>query len=653
MASCKYNPGINSVNPYAVLNVTQQSQNVSNNTSVVRWELILYRPSVITGGATKNWNVTVDGETKRGTTTIAGSGTKSIASGTKTIAHDGDGSKTISFNFNLQFDITWSGKFIATGSASGTMSLSTIPRATTPTLDKITADLGTTITVTLKAASSSFTHKLYHDFWEGTWTQMGTTYGANATAGLAMPLDWATRIPDRAQGNGRIRCVTYNGSNVVGEKIVTFYANVPATVKPVVNDITVKDDSASIASKFSAFVQSRSALDVIVDAEGAYGSTIKNCVVGCEGKNYNGANITTQIISGSGQIPVTVTVTDTRGRKDTYTKMVSVLPYSPPLVNTFSVQRTNASYQPDETGAYALITLDFAITPLNNLNDKAYTVYRRKKGDTAWTTVQTGSVYTYSGDIKVGAVFDTDYPHEARVVVEDFFTQTEVVYDNIPTGTTVYDIHDSGLSICFGGVSQRGADERAIDFKMDVYDKFGARINNGLARYTDNSTNAIDPNTTIEELILTNKNTPESGKMMYISTVFYNGKSATVARSQLARPYSADGSLWERYYYGGKWSAWKRYVAATEIPQILTGTKLFTSHNSSSALMFTLSQLQTMFGVTDGNTNHYFASFVNGDAANNDAHVDGASWVGTNLFAVFDRTATGAIRVNYVLFYKP
>ena len=37
MASCKYDPYIDRVNPYAVLNVTQSSQNISNNTSSVRW----------------------------------------------------------------------------------------------------------------------------------------------------------------------------------------------------------------------------------------------------------------------------------------------------------------------------------------------------------------------------------------------------------------------------------------------------------------------------------------------------------------------------------------------------------------------------------------------------------------------------------------
>lgn len=246
MASCKYNPGINSTNPYAVLNVTQQSQNISGNYSVVRWELLVYRPSAIYSSAAKSFSITVNGSTvKSGTTTIGGSGTKSIASGTTTIYHNSDGTKSISFSFSLQFDITWSGRKIGTGSASGSMALSRIPRATTPSLSPSSVTMGNNITVNLPRASSSFTHTLQHDFYASGWTTFAT--GASTSATLATPINWAERIPNAVSGGGRIRCLTYNGGTLIGEKIVNFTATVPTSVVPTISAIDVAESADGIA----------------------------------------------------------------------------------------------------------------------------------------------------------------------------------------------------------------------------------------------------------------------------------------------------------------------------------------------------------------------------------------------------------------------
>ena len=98
MATCTYNPNINSSNPYAVLEVKQVSQSIDGNTSRVSWALRLYRPESISSSTSKSYSVTINGEVvASGNTTIGGSGTKTIASGTETISHNSDGTKTISF----------------------------------------------------------------------------------------------------------------------------------------------------------------------------------------------------------------------------------------------------------------------------------------------------------------------------------------------------------------------------------------------------------------------------------------------------------------------------------------------------------------------------------------------------------------------------
>ena len=89
MASITYNPGINSVNPTVTLTVTQTSQSVANNTSTVNYSLVINRPSAISSNASKSFSIIINGSTvKSGTTTIGGSGSKTIASGTTTISHN-------------------------------------------------------------------------------------------------------------------------------------------------------------------------------------------------------------------------------------------------------------------------------------------------------------------------------------------------------------------------------------------------------------------------------------------------------------------------------------------------------------------------------------------------------------------------------------
>lgn len=88
------------------------------------------------------------------------------------------------------------------------------------------------------------------------------------------------------------------------------------------------------------------------------------------------------------------------------------------------------------------------------------------------------------------------------------------------------------------------------------YDKFGNRINNGLAVY---DTGAIDPNTTTEELILTKTNTPISGTLFFVKTFFYNNKSSN--RTQLAIPYNISTfAMYGRKCVSGTWSDWKRIL---------------------------------------------------------------------------------------------
>ncbi|MFR9207040.1 MAG: pyocin knob domain-containing protein [Lachnospiraceae bacterium] len=106
----------------------------------------------------------------------------------------------------------------------------------------------------------------------------------------------------------------------------------------------------------------------------------------------------------------------------------------------------------------------------------------------------------------------------------------------------------------------------------ELYDKYGKKITNGLAVYQDAAAGYIDPNTTLDHIILTaHANAPMgAGTLYYIYTVFYQNKYSSSYRAQWAIPYNENGSMYHRYY-SGSWSAWRRHVNEDEIPDIKYG----------------------------------------------------------------------------------
>ena len=465
MATCTYNPNINSSNPYAVLEVKQVSQSIDGNTSRVSWALRLYRPASVSSSTAKPYSVTANGKVvASGSTTIGGSGTKTIASGTETISHNSDGTKTISFSFSLQFDITWSGQQITTGSASGSLALSQIPRATTPTLNPKTVTIGSSITISLPRASGSFTHTLQHDF-NGEWATFATDVGTSYT--LTTPMTWCNAVQNSTSGTGRIRCLTYNGTKLIGEKIATFTATVPASVVPSISAVNISEAAAGIAAKFGAYVQGHSKLSVSISAAGAYDSTIKKYETQISGIPYTGNTFTTDIIPDSGTIPVAVTVTDSRGRKATTTKNIAVLEYTNPTITTFKADRAQSTGVSDEDeGTYLLANVKFSISPVGNKNDKSYKLEYMQTSAAEWTEVLSGSVYDLDGTLlSQSGILNIDHEYQVRLTISDYFKSVTFVA-NISSGFTLIDYHRSGRGLSFGRVAQR---EGYIDSYLPVH----------------------------------------------------------------------------------------------------------------------------------------------------------------------------------------
>ena len=139
-------------------------QNIAENYTNINWNLRLISTghgANIVSSAAKSCTIKFNGTTVfNGTVNIGLSAgqTKTLRSGSNfRINHNSDGKKTFSYSFSQQINITYSGAYIGTKSASGSGTLDTIPRASSFTLSASSVAAGSRMTVNISRASSSFT----------------------------------------------------------------------------------------------------------------------------------------------------------------------------------------------------------------------------------------------------------------------------------------------------------------------------------------------------------------------------------------------------------------------------------------------------------------------------------------------------------------
>ena len=89
-----------------------------------------------------------------------------------------------------------------------------------------------------------------------------------------------------------------------------------------------------------------------------------------------------------------------------------------------------------------------------------------------------------------------------------------------------------------------------------------------------------------------------------------------------------------------------------DIPKIKCGTKVLTSTGGTSVKVFTIDELNTLFGVEDCSATNTACFFANGDGSAQSVHIEGATYLNSAWNAVFnDKSTAGNFRVNYMAIY--
>ena len=469
---------------YLNVYVEQGSQSITANTSTVNWRMTVSRTGAYythnhQGDSTLSLNL--DGHNVHYSyPTWETSGEEyTLASGSSTINHNSDGTKTlpVSCTFNPNNGLH------GTITVSASLGLTTIPRSSSVSVS--TGVIGSSVTININRSNSNFKHTVRYA-WAG---KTGTiASNVDTSASWTIPMDFANDIPNSASGTGTIYVDTYSGNTKTGTQSATFTASVPANLKPTFSGITLSDLNSAAQNLIpngNTFIQVISNIKVSFNgAVGSYGSSITGYRAEIVGKNQatssNGGSL--GIMNYNGTIKIRASVSDSRGRwSDTREISATVLEYFAPALS-FSIARTGS------TSSTLTVTRNAKVAPLtvsgSQKNTMTLTFKVTRLGANAFVVDNgqaTGVWSSISSLVNSRANLSGNYlANQSWVVIgilEDKFTRTEFMV-NVATESVVFSYDRSGVGV--NKIREQGA----LDVKGNIY-----ADNNPIQQYqlTDNN----------------------------------------------------------------------------------------------------------------------------------------------------------------------
>jgi hypothetical protein len=223
--------------------------------------------------------------------------------------------------------------------------------------------------------------------------------------------------------------------------------------------------SGSVPDDFSGmYILGKTAVKADFTADPKYNATIKSYALSVNGKTTNGDPATSAILSESGTLQVTGTVTDSRGISRTLTDSIIVHPYDIPGVapgasyTAVICERSKEDGTPDQSGTYLRIIAKRRYSTVDGKN-RCTLRYRYKAALSAdygsWKTLIDASAEEdeYSG-VLADVVTSTSTSYDVEIGVEDTIGGENSVVFRVPTDRVAFHIRDGGKGAAFFGYSE-------------------------------------------------------------------------------------------------------------------------------------------------------------------------------------------------------
>ena len=444
-----------------ILNVSEVSSSVdvSSNTSKVSWSL-QFRADT----AYCQWNpgpgdfeVKINGASvwsaQNPGLMFGGSGqTITLASGTSgAITHNSDGAKTV--NCQAIYTQNSTANYLpSSGSCSGNLKLSTIPRASS--FSSIVGNvIGESQTINIDRKSSNFTNNLWYRVGDEDWVSIGT--GIETSKTWTLPTSLNNKIPNATSLTLTYLLRTYNGSTQIGGD-VTYNFNVNYSGEKPAAGIATITYSKLFNNKFIANYSSGTISYSGYD--GVYGSTVKSAQVIFNGSWKGVTSYNTGLLT-AGTHTFQGVVTDSR-ENTSYTTQESFTCYqiNNPTVS-INAYRSDSSGNANPSGTY------ITIIPTYSAHDPVGGNSIKSSSFTCTSLMTTGTAIT-SGSKKILSGAATDSQYVISGTVTDQLGRTSATSVQIGTAFALWDVRPDQRGMAFGKYST-GADK--FEVAWDAY----------------------------------------------------------------------------------------------------------------------------------------------------------------------------------------
>ena len=321
--------------------------------------------------------------------------------------------------------------------------------------------LGQEMTLRISRASSAFSDTV-------TW-RCGSRSGTLAEKTTATELKWTPPIDLAAQAtasttvNITLTIQTFVNGSQVGSRETNVNCTVPDSVVPTVTaEVT---DRMGYLDRYGGYVQSQSQARVVTTAAGVYGSTIRSIAAHCGGLTGSGADVSFAL-GDSGEVPITVTVTDSRGRTAQWSSSINVLPYRKPQVTVTQAYRCDSQGNPQPDGDWLRVVFGGSVTALTG-NGAIYRGICRVHGGTGERSVlladYTGQTTVTGGSFLLTAGLDTGY--DCSVTVQDNFCTVESGGSLVSIAFALLDFDRQNKAV---GIGMRAKNPGKVSIGLDV-----------------------------------------------------------------------------------------------------------------------------------------------------------------------------------------
>ena len=563
-----------------------QEKVTANNKSIITWVL----SSV--GGVSKFYstgptNIVINGtnvyhKARVNWDTVEFPAAKGSVSGTIEVAHNENGSKSISVSMETAV------YYSSTKEYKGTWELDTIARGvsilTAPSSFKDT----TLPTVTYANPMGSNVKTLEMCIKDASgWAVVAPYRAVNKTGTLSYTFKDSDIEILRAMTAGGLNCggifviraTTADGAEYTDKRNFTFTITESSATKPKVTmTIAISNPNTFPSALASTYVQGKSGVKATITGTGKYGGSISSYALSVGGVNKTSSSnvVTSEAIKSSGNVSVIGSAVDSRGFTGTASTTISVLEYSKPLVIPRGSDTAIQCYRSDGNGkrmgnsTSVWIKAKRSYHSLNG-NNKCKLQWRRRLASDEWNDSShtwadlvartTTSTDEYNG--LVSGTFELNKAYAIQIRAIDDIGEYDRKEFDVPTQNVALHLGKGGKNVSIGEYCDYAEDYTFRSSWKAIFEEgmlgriLPESAHGDIVEYAESCERGLTLFLTVDDTT----NLPGASGAYEYSSGFVLRRTATQATLVVINKYK--GSLAIKSCFDGEWSGWYFINAST------------------------------------------------------------------------------------------